>query len=97
MKKEKAYSPIRAFIQDCVVIENDKLGNERVSPKNTVYGRLFDDLKKRNGGRKEEEENKGSEENEGIASNHHAAENKQRNERLILLGNEWHKIDPYSV
>ena len=36
MKKEKAYSPIRAFIQDCVVIENDKLGNERVSPKNTV-------------------------------------------------------------
>ena len=41
MKKEKAYSPIRAFIQDCVVIENDKLGNERVSPKNTVYGRLF--------------------------------------------------------
>ena len=35
------YSPIRAFVQDCVVIENDKLRNERVSPKNTVYGRLF--------------------------------------------------------
>ena len=46
MKKEKAYSPIRAFIQDCVVIENDKLGNERVSPKNTVYGRLFQKMVK---------------------------------------------------
>lgn len=39
--KLKVYSPIRAFVQDCVVIENDKLRNERVSPKNTVYGRLF--------------------------------------------------------
>lgn len=45
-EEREGYSPIRAFIQDCVVIENDKLGNESVSPKNTVYGRLFQKLVK---------------------------------------------------
>ena len=39
--KKRANPPVGAFVENCVVIKNDELGNERISPKNAVNRSLF--------------------------------------------------------